>query len=118
MATKGSGSPSETAATFMHMGQEQAGAAASLQKEMLEAYEKSSRAWLARMQSEVGLWSELAAKLASTRSMSEAFEAYTKCVSQQMQMTAEDAQHVINDYHQITQRITKSLSSGSPMGGT
>jgi hypothetical protein len=40
-----------------------------MQKELLEAYEKASRVWLARVKSEVDLWSELAPKPAATRSV-------------------------------------------------
>ena len=83
-----------------------------MQKELLEAYEQASRAWLARVQSEVALWSELATKLTATRSIPEALEAYSKCVSQRMQMTAEDGQRLFNDCQQITQKITKSLTNG------
>ncbi len=70
--------------------QERAEATVALQKEILEAYEQASHAWLARVQSEVAMWSDLATKLTASRSVPEALEAYTKCVSQQMQMTAED----------------------------
>jgi hypothetical protein len=87
-------------------------------KELLEAYEQASRAWLARVQFEVVLWSELATKLIATRSVPEALEAYTKCVSQRMQMTAEDGQRVFKDCQQITQKITKSLTNGWPSGST
>jgi hypothetical protein len=48
---------------FFNIGQERAEVAVALQKELLEAYEQASRAWLARVQSEVALWSELATKL-------------------------------------------------------
>jgi hypothetical protein len=85
-----------------------------LQKELLEAYEQASRAWVARVQSEVALWSELATKLTATRPIPEALEAYTKCVSQRMQMTAEDGQRVFKDCQQITQKITKSLTNRWP----
>ena len=98
-----------------NLGQERAEAAAALQKELLEAYEQASRAWLARVQSEVALWSELATKLTATRSVPEALEAYTKCVSKRMQMTAEDGQRLFNDCQQITQKITKSLTKGWPI---
>ena len=106
---------------FFNLGQERAEAAAALQKELLEAYEQASRAWLARVQSEVELWSELATKLTTTRSVPEAIEAYTKCVSQQMQMTAEDGRRVLEDCQQISQKISKSLGNGwssQRMGGT
>jgi hypothetical protein len=64
------------------------------------------------------LWSELATKLTATRSVPEALEAYTKCVSQRMQMTAKDGQRVFKDCQQITQKITKSLTNGWPSGST
>ena len=97
---------------FFNIGQERAEAAVALQKELLEAYKQASRAWLARVQSEVALWSELATKLTATRYVPEALEAYTKCVSKRMQMTAEDGQRLFSDCQQITQKITKSLSNG------
>ena len=53
-------------------------------------------------------------KLTAIRSVPEAFEAYTKCVTKRMQMTAEDAQRLFNDCQQITQKITKSLTRGWP----
>ena len=40
--------------------------AATLQREILEGCEQLNRAWLARMQSEIALWSELASDLTST----------------------------------------------------
>jgi hypothetical protein len=75
------------------------------QQELLGAYQQASRRWQARTQSEIALWVDLGSKLAKTRSVPEAFEAYGKCVSQQMQMTAEDAQHLLNDWQHITQSL-------------
>jgi len=91
-----------------------------MQNELLEACQQASRHWLDRMQSEMALWAELGPKLVSTSSVPEAFEAYAKCVSQQMKMTAEDAQHLLNDYQQMTQKITQSLNNGGwwPKGST
>ena len=45
---------------------------------------------MACVQSEVALWSELATKLTATRSIP-----YSKCVSQWMQMMAEDGQRLL-----------------------
>jgi uncharacterized protein YaeQ len=107
----------DSTAPFVNLGAEQAKAAAALQKELLDTYEQANRAWFTRVQSEAALWTELAAKLMATRSASEAVEAYTKCVSQQVQMTVEDGQRLVSDCQQITQKITKSLSNGWPAGG-
>jgi hypothetical protein len=81
--------------------------AVTIQKELLEAWRQANRYWADRMQSEIALWADLGSKLASTRSVPEAFEAYAKCVSQQMKMTAEDGQHLLNDWKQAAQRITE-----------
>ena len=102
---------------FLKPAQEQVDAALALQKELLEAYEQASRDWLARVQSELALWSDLGKKLVSTRSVPEAIEAYGECLSAQMKMTAEDGQHLFNDWQQVTQKVTKSLGNGNGWAG-
>ena len=84
------------------------------QNELLDVYEQASRAWLARVKSEVDLWSELAAKLAATHSIPEAMTAYQQCVTQRMQMAAEDGRRLYDDYQKVTHKITESLSHGFP----
>jgi hypothetical protein len=91
------------------------------QKELLHAYEQAIRHWTDRTQSEMTLWANLGLKLVVTRSVPEAYEAFGKCVSQQMKMTAEDAQHLLNDYQQMTQKVTQSLNNNGgwwPKGST
>ena len=104
------------AVPFPKIGRGRTQAAVTLQKELFEAYAQASRAWLIRVRSEAALWSELATKLTATRSIPEILEAYAKCVSQQMKMTAEDGQHLFNDCQEITQKITKSLANELPSG--
>jgi len=58
------------------------------QREFLEACEQAHRAWLARVKSEVDLWSELARKLSTTRSAREALDAYQTCMAERIQMAA------------------------------
>jgi hypothetical protein len=64
------------------------------------------------MQSEMALWGELGSKLATTRSATEAFDAYAKCVAQQMKMTAEDGQRMLKELQYVTQKVTQSLKKG------
>jgi hypothetical protein len=85
-----------------------------VQNELLDVYEQASRAWLARVKSEVDLWSELAAKLTATHSVPEAMTAYQQCVTQRMQMAAEDGRRLYDDCQKITHKITESLSHGLP----
>ncbi len=118
--------PKDTAAStaktesspFLNWGQERTEAALALQKEILTSYEQASRAWLARVQSEVTLWSDLASKLTATRTVPEALETYTKCVSQRMKMAADDGRLLADEAQQITQKIMKSLGNGWPAAST
>jgi hypothetical protein len=93
--------------------------AAATQKELLDAYQQATRHWIDRTQAEMNIWANLGSKLATTRSFSEGSAAFAECVSQQMKMTAEDAQHLLNDYQQMTQKFTQSLNGGWwPKGST
>ncbi|MGB8999394.1 MAG: phasin family protein, partial [Pseudolabrys sp.] len=96
----------------------QSDAAMAVQKAFLESYEQANRSWLARVQSEISLWSDLANKLSSTHSVPEAFEAYSKCVSQRMQMAAEDARQLVDESQQLMQKVTHSLGNKLPSAST
>jgi hypothetical protein len=86
------------------------------QQELLEFFQQAGRAWLDRAQSEAALWSELATKLTTTRTVPEAFQAYSACVSEQMRMSAEDAQRLFQDFQKITQTLAKSVGAGLGTG--
>ncbi len=103
---------------LLDWGQERTEAAMGLQKAVLESYEQTSRAWLDRMQSEVSLWSDLANKLSKTHTLPEALETYTKCVSQRMQMAADDGRRLVDEAQQITQKIAQSMGNGWPTAST
>jgi hypothetical protein len=81
----------------------------ALQKELLEDWQHALHHWLYRMQSEMALWGELGSKLATTRSTTEAVDAYAKCVAQQMKMTVEDGQRLLKDFQYMTQKVTQSF---------
>jgi Phasin protein len=97
-------------------GQEQTEAMLGMQKELLDAYEQASRAWLARERSEVDLWTELAAKLTATRSLPEALGTYQECVTQRMQMAAEDGRRMSEECQKLLQTFTCPLPNGWPTG--
>ena len=96
----------------------QTDAAMAVQKAFLESCDQASRNWLTRMQSEVSLWSDLANKLSTTQSVPEAVEAYSKCVSQRMQMAAEDARQFVDESQHVMQKITHSLGNKLPTATT
>jgi hypothetical protein len=99
-------------ASIADLGKEQTAAMLDMQKELLETYEQASRAWLARAKSEADLWSQLATKLSASRTFPDALGAYQECVSQRMQLTAEDGRRLFDECQKITQKITQSLSGG------
>jgi hypothetical protein len=92
-------------------GSERTEAMLDAQKQLLGAYEEASRAWLARMQSEVDLWTGLAAKLTATRSVPEAVPAYQECVSQRIKMAAEDSQRLAEECQKGMNRISQVMSN-------
>jgi Phasin protein len=114
----GPGSAAAGAESLLKLGREQSEATFKIQKDVLEAYEEASRAWLARVQSEVDLWSQLATRLAATRSIPEALGAYQESVAQRMQMAAEDGKRLSDDCRDIMSKIAGSLTKGWPAGST
>jgi hypothetical protein len=111
MAKQAEGFPS-----FLNLGKEQTDAMLGMQKELLDAYEQASQAWLARVKSEVELWSNLSTKLAATHSPSEAMEVYQQTVAQRMQMAAEDGRRLSEDCQKIMGKLGHSFSNGWPKG--
>jgi hypothetical protein len=110
-------SPLEPMSIF-NFGKENTEATLNIQKELLDAYEQASRAWLARVQSEVDLWSQLATKLTSTRSVPEALGAYQESVAQRMQMAAEDGRKLSEEGGEILRKITQSITKGWGTGSS
>src|SRR5262245_43962133 len=101
---------------FRGLGRVPSEAMAALQGELLATYEKASNAWLARVKSEVDLWSELAERLSASPSLPGAMDAYTKSVAQRMQLIAEDGQRLIESCQEITRKVTDALKSEQSRG--
>ena len=118
MDPKSRGAAGPAPETFLKFGREQTEATLGMQKELLEAYEQASRAWLSRVHSEIELWSDLANKLATTCSIPDALGAYQESVSQRVQMAADDGRRMAGECQQILEKITRSLTKGWPSGST
>jgi len=108
--------PETNLISLFSFGGERSEALLSVQKELLEAYEQSMRAWIARAQAEASLWSGLPAKLAGSENVLKALEAYGDCVSQQMQMSVEDGQRLFNDCQQLVGKVAGSLGAWTTTG--
>src|SRR5579864_7782094 len=104
--------PRLDAAQFLNLGKDRTDALFNVQKELLDGYEQASRAWIERLRSEVALWSDLAAKVTSSRSIPEGLEAYRDCVTQRMQMAAEDGRRLFDEGQKAIAAMTKAVSNG------
>ena len=116
MATKEAMHTSKAGAApdIVNWGQHQTETALNFQKAIMESCEHASRTWIDRMQSEISLWSDLASKMSSTKSVPEAVETYTKCMSQRMQMAADDGRKLVEEAQHMTQKFVQSLGNGRP----
>ncbi|HXW48815.1 MAG TPA: phasin family protein [Xanthobacteraceae bacterium] len=101
-----------TVTGIMQIGKERTEAMLAVQRELLDGYEEAGRAWIARVKSEVELWSDLAAKLSASASIPEGMEAYRECVSHRMQMAAEDGRRLFEEGQKIIGTLTKSFGNG------
>jgi hypothetical protein len=97
---------------FFSVGKERTDAMLGMQKDLLEAYEQASSAWVSRVKSEADLWSGLAAKLTNIRSVPDAVSAYQEGIAQRMQMAAEDGKKLAEETQKIMKTIMGSLPNG------
>jgi hypothetical protein len=104
--------------SMFRLGKDRTEALLSMQKELLATYEQASRVWLARIRSEADLWSEFATKLGTTRSFPDAIQSYQELMSQRMKIAAEDAQRLSDEYGNIVQKLSRSMTNGWFSGST
>jgi Phasin protein len=118
MATRATGraanstDPGIMPAQMMQLGKEQTDAMLNVHKELLDAYQEAGQAWVNRVKSEVEFWSELATKLAASRSVPDGLEAYRDGISHRMQMAAEDGRRMFEDGQKVIAAMTNSVSNG------
>ena len=100
-------------AQMLQFGKERTEAMIHGQKELLDAYQQASKAWVDRVQSEVKFWSELAGKLAATRSVPEGMETCSESIAHRLQMAAEDGRRLFEDGQKMIAALTGSLTNGA-----
>jgi hypothetical protein len=99
-------------AVALDTGKDQPQALLDLQRELIETYDQLSRRWLERVKSEVDLWSALAARLAATRSVPEAIQAYQESIAQSVRLVAEDGQRLAQGGQKVVSAIARTLPNG------
>jgi Phasin protein len=100
-------------AQMLQFGKERTEAMIHVQQEFLDAYQQAGKAWVDRVQSEVKFWSELAGKLAASRSVPEGMETCSESIAHRMQMAAEDGRRLFEDGQKMIAAVTATLTNGS-----
>ncbi len=116
--TEKSSLPNLIPAEFAAMGKKRFDELVAMQTERLEKLQEANRNWFDRMQAEVTLASDFAAKLTSAHSIPGAATAYQEWASRHMEMAAEDAKRIFADCQTLAETGARLLLNGwRPNGG-
>jgi hypothetical protein len=85
---------------------------AALRLELLSICERVRRIWRERAQMEATLWSDFAIKLEATRTLTEGFDAYSRCLATRMQMASDDMRRLFEEYQEVSQEIVRQAARG------
>lgn len=99
-------------AEFAEMGKKRIEDLVHAQTELFEKFQESSKQWLARLQSEANLASDLASRLTSARSIPDAMTACQEWSSRHVEMMAEDGKHLFADAQKFMETGSRFLSNG------
>lgn len=101
-------SPSRLAET----GKERAEQMFELQSEFSKYLQEANRTWLARLQSEASLASELVSELAAARSIPETTTAWQHWTSRRIELFAEDSRRLLADAEKLMETGGRMLGNG------
>jgi hypothetical protein len=106
-------------AELAKFGGKQAGTPMEMQKELPALVEQANRHWLARLEKERALASELASKLSAAKSLPDAAKEYQEWMIQRMGMMAEDSQKFYADSQKFMNSAVGLITKGAwPSGST
>lgn len=97
-------------AQLFQLGKERTGAMLTMQRQLLDEYERASQAWLSRVKSELDFWSELTTRVTSSQSVPDGLFAYRDGISQRMQMAVEDGRHLFDEGQKLVKVATGLLN--------
>ena len=99
-------------ADFTRLGKEQADALTDMQKEFSKLVEQANADWLARMELERELASDLATKLSTAKSLPDTAKAYQDWMGRRMETITKDSQKFFADSQKLVTTMNRFLSSG------
>ena len=106
-------------AKFAKFGGKQAETSMEMQKEVGGPFEQANRDWLARLEKERDLASELASKLSAAKSLPDVAKEYQEWMTQRMEMMAEDSHKFFADSQKFMNSAVGLMTKGGwPSGST
>ena len=94
------------------MGKQQFEAAAEMQRALLDTLEDLNRGWLAHVQSQLDLASELAGKLMTVRTIPDVEAACQQCLSRQLETAMDDGCRIVAAGQKVLRAGLHVLSNG------
>jgi hypothetical protein len=105
-------------ADFPKLGKEQAEALTDMQKEFTRLIEQANADWMARMELERQLATDLAANLSAARSLPDAAKAYQDWMGRRMETITKDSQKFFADSQKFVTSMNRLISSGGKGSST
>jgi hypothetical protein len=109
--------PNFSPVDFTKLGKEQADALAEMQRELTRLIEQANADWLARLELERDLASDLTGKLSAAKSLPDAAKAYQEWMARRMETMTKDSQKFLSDSQKFVASMNRFLMSGGK-GGT
>jgi hypothetical protein len=105
-------------ADFTKFGKEQSEALSDMQKEFSKLLEQANADWMARVELERDLASDLTAKLSSAKSLPDAAKAYQEWMARRMETMSKDSQKFFADSQKFVSSMNRFLTSGGKGSST
>jgi len=104
--------PSQPLTAFAETGKERAEQVFKLQAEFSKYLQEANKTWLARLQSEASLASQLASELAAARSIPETTTAWQHWTKRRIELFAEDSRRLLADAEKLMATGGRMLGNG------
>jgi hypothetical protein len=104
--------PGQPLAAFAETGKERAEQIFKLQAEFSKYLQEANKTWLARLQSEASLASQLASELAAARSIPETTTAWQHWTKRRIELFAEDSRRLLADTEKLMETGGRMLGNG------
>jgi len=105
-------------ADFTKFGKEQTEALSDMQKEFSKLIEQANADWLARIELERELASDLTTKLSSAKTLPDAAKAYQDWMARRMETMSKDGQKFFTDSQKFVTSMNRFLANGGKGSST